>query len=265
MVKFSLEMNLQVDHQGSRYNIATRQKGIGNSSLILCIHGLGCAKESFEAVFKDPRFNGYSLLAPDLLGYGDSAKPDGFSYAMDDHATILQTLLLQYKYKDLHLVMHSMGGAIGLLLAQHLPNVKTIVSVEGNLIPEDSGLISKKTASVSFTEFKDSTFDELRETISSTNDIGAKLWFEWTKKSSPLAFYRSAISLMEWSNSGELMKIFQGSGAKKAYIYGEKNGDIPVLQQLGNIETYEIANSGHFVMNDNPEAFCEVLNGLIKE
>ncbi len=43
--------------------------------VIVFIHGLGCSKESFDAAFDFPQFNDFSLLAVDLVGFGDSSKP----------------------------------------------------------------------------------------------------------------------------------------------------------------------------------------------
>jgi len=64
-----------------------------------------CTKKSFE-------FNDFSLLAIDLIGFGDSSKPQNFSYTMENQAEICKLVLDEIKANKVHIVSHSMGGAI---------------------------------------------------------------------------------------------------------------------------------------------------------
>ena len=71
----------------------------------------------------------------------------------------------------------------------------------------------------------------------------------------PAGFYKSAESLVHWSDSGELISRFKNLPCRKSYFYGEKNSDMILLQQLNSVEKVMIADSGHFMMNDNPDEF----------
>ena len=119
---------------------------------IIFIHGLGCTKESFDdlwnftALFKD-----LSLLTFDLVGFGNSSRPKDFSYTMEDQAEICKVLLDTFKPDKVHLVAHSMGGAIGLILAENIRDkAASFINIEGNLISEDCGPLSRKATSASF-------------------------------------------------------------------------------------------------------------------
>lgn len=232
--------------------------------VIIFIHGLGCAKESFDAAFDFPKFNDFSLLAIDLVGFGDSSKPQDFTYTMEVQAEICKLLLDELNPKRVHIVAHSMGGAIGLLLAEKLSNkLISFTNIEGNLISEDCGLLSRKTISVSFEEFRKSVFAELKSETKESNNKSSNLWLEWNEKSNTLAFYSSSESLVKWSDSRKLLTKFKNLKTKKVYFYGDKNSEIKVLNELGNIRKIEISNSGHFVMNDNPEQFYTRLGDFI--
>ena len=74
-------------------------------------------------------------------------------------------------------------------------------------------------------------------------------------KALPLGFYKSAESLVRWSDSGELILRFRNLPCRKAYFYGEKNADIVALHRLNYIEKIMIGSSGHFMMNDNSDGF----------
>lgn len=255
-------MSFEVEFNNKKYFLATDYRE-SSDALILLIHGLGCTKDSYKEMFNDKKFNNSSLLAPDLLGYGNSSKPEEFSYLMEDQAEVLSKLLKSVSYKEIHIVAHSMGNAIGLLLTRKLPNIKSYTNIEGNLIAEDAGLLSRKTASVSFEEFDKSFFNELRDIIGGLDEVGAKIWVEQTKKASPLAFYKSAISLRDWSDNGELIKTFEALTCKKAYLYGSENATMPIVGRLDENLKVEIPNSGHFIMDDNPEAFLSTLDKII--
>lgn len=162
------------------------------------------------------------------------------------------------------LIRNSMGGAIGLLLAEKLSNkLISFTNVEGNLVSEDCGLLSRKTISVSFEEFRKSVFAELKSETKESNNKSSNLWLEWNEKSNTLAFYSSSESLVKWSDSRKLLAKFKNLKTKKVYFYGDKNSEMKVLNELGNIRKIEISNSGHFVMNDNPEQFYTKLGDFI--
>ncbi|MBW2606528.1 MAG: alpha/beta hydrolase [Deltaproteobacteria bacterium] len=123
--------------------------------LIFLLHGLGCSKESFRDIWIRDEFKNYSILAIDLPGFGESSKPDDFSYKMDDHALVCAEVLKEFSSKQLHIVAHSMGGAIGLLLPPAVLNrTLSFANLEGNLIREDCGILSRKTIDHPFHEFE---------------------------------------------------------------------------------------------------------------
>ena len=79
----------------------------------------------------------------------------------------------------------------------------------------------------------------------------------------PLGFYKSAESLVRWSDSGDLLSRFKNLRCKKSYFYGEKNSDLDVLHRLNTIEKVMIGKSGHFMMNDNPDEFYSRLRTFL--
>ncbi|MCP4023291.1 MAG: hypothetical protein GY729_15715 [Desulfobacteraceae bacterium] len=51
-------------------------------------------------------------------------------------------------------------------------------------------------------------------------------------QTSPFALYRSAKSLVLWSDSDQLLGKFKGFTCKKSYFYGEDNQNMPILKEL---------------------------------
>jgi pimeloyl-ACP methyl ester carboxylesterase len=60
---------------------------------------------------------GSRLLAPDLPGFGSQAAPAGFDYSVAAYADWVANYITEEKLVDFHIIGHSMGGKIALLLA----------------------------------------------------------------------------------------------------------------------------------------------------
>ncbi len=160
-------------------------------------------------------------MAVDLPGFGDTPSPREFTHSMENHAALCREVLNSVDYSRLHLVGHSMGGAIALLLAEFLPHgPDSLISVEGNLIGRDC-TVSRRAVSVSYENFRTRLMRQMILAARTSEEHGTRLWAEWSAKSSPTAFTESARSLVEWSDSGELLRRFLGLTCRKAYFYGE--------------------------------------------
>jgi pimeloyl-ACP methyl ester carboxylesterase len=239
-----------INHDGHEYEVATtfRQRG---GEMVFLIHGLGCSKASFRDIWLRDEFSDYSILALDLIGFGDSTKSDMFSYKMEDHAAVCAKVVKKLAARKVHIVAHSMGGAIGLLLPPwFLESVKSFANLEGNLTSEQCGVVSRKTVSVPLEKFEKDVLPDLKNL---SKNLGDGRFF--LDSSLPFGFYKSAESLVDWSDSGELLTRFIQSPCKKCYFYGQENAGMAVLGRLDGIEKVMIGNSGHFLMNDNPDEF----------
>lgn len=226
--------------------------------LVLFLHGLACSRDSFRGVFGQPGFPAWTLLLPDLLGFGRSDKPEDFSYSMEEQAGLIGRLLSLFPAREVHLVAHSMGSAVALLLSPAaLSRVVSFACVEGNLVAEDCGLLSRGIAAADYGEYTASMFPEQQKQFNGH----AQLRFAET---TPLAVHRSARSLVQWSESGQLLERFRKLACRKAYFWGEENRAMPVLQRLRGIESIMIPRSGHGMMTDNPASFYQALAGFIR-
>ena len=224
-------------------------------NLLFFIHGLGCSKNSFHHFWNRVDFKEYSAFIPDLVGFGESSKPESFSYAMETQARACAKILQRFSDKNLHIVAHSMGGAVALLLPHKiLKHAKTFANVEGNLIDADCSILSRKIASATPAVFKLNILPEIRETL---NRLGEK--YAAIDAASATSLYRSAESLVGWSDSNQLLDKFFALKCRKAYFYGEENTEHPTVSRVKEIQKFKIKRSGHFPMNDNPNDFYDKL------
>ncbi|QFT30165.1 Haloalkane dehalogenase [Labrenzia sp. THAF82] len=78
---------------------------------------------------------GYRAIAPDLIGMGDSGKPD-IDYGFADHAAYLDAFLTDLDLNDVVLVVHDWGSALGMRYARlHPERVSALVLMEAIVPP----------------------------------------------------------------------------------------------------------------------------------
>ena len=235
---------------GFRGNLSAMVREAG-PRLLLLLHGLGCSAETFHGIAGRKAFEDFTLIAPDLPGFGHSERPEEFSYEMEAHGAVCAALIAGFPFGELHIVAHSMGGAVGLCLPRNLlASARSFVNVEGNLTADDCGLLSRRSAAAPFPEFSKEILPGLREEYRDRPRGHLEL-----DLADPLAFHRSAASLVAWSDSGRLLARFLSLPCPKLYLYGEKNADLPTLGRLTGVSKFSVASSGHFPMIDKPDLF----------
>ncbi len=110
---------LTVRHVGTRVGgISTFQAGSGDP--VVALHGLGGTKASFLPTLAAlaPR---YRVIALDLPGFGDSAKPIGAGYDAPFFARATEALLDALRIDRAHVVGNSMGGRVAIELGLRAP------------------------------------------------------------------------------------------------------------------------------------------------
>ncbi|MBI1934865.1 alpha/beta hydrolase [Candidatus Woesearchaeota archaeon] len=259
---------VSLDYKNKKINIACNFSR-GNNESIVFIHGMGCSKEFFSGAWKSRLFNNYSVLAFDSAGFGNSSRPKELECTTEDHAEICALLINKLSLKNINLVGHSFGGAISLLLIRKIPSkISSFVNLEGNLIAEDCTM-SRDIAGYSLNEFQKHGYKKIISEIRKQKDLlnsqkATSMWQESMHMASPQALYISSASLVRWSESGKLLKMFEDLKIKKCYIHGALNRDLAVLNRLSGIKKFSISKSGHFMMIDNPKEFYQVLGDFIK-
>ena len=70
----------------------------------------------------------HRVIAPDHLGCGRSDKPQNWAYTLENHITNVEALVLALDLKNITLIVHDWGGAIGMGFAtRHKARIKQIV------------------------------------------------------------------------------------------------------------------------------------------
>jgi pimeloyl-ACP methyl ester carboxylesterase len=91
----------------------------GDGPVVGLIHGITSTSDSWRRVI--PRLaERYTVVAPDLLGHGASAKPKG-DYSLGSYASGIRDLMGVLGYESGTVIGHSLGGGIALQFAYQFP------------------------------------------------------------------------------------------------------------------------------------------------
>lgn len=100
-----------------------QEAGNSDSPTILLIHGFCSSTLVWSKVFLEFAEQGFHVVAPDLLGYGYSAKPRNFDYTISAQARMIAGFLEQMGKDRVILVGSSYGGAVAATIALDYPGL----------------------------------------------------------------------------------------------------------------------------------------------
>ena len=111
--------------------------------VLLMVHGLGGSSETWHDVLPGLAQR-YTVVAPDLLGHGESDKPR-HDYSLGAHANVLRDLMIAIGVERATVIGQSLGGGIAMQLAyQHPKRCERLVLVSsGGLGSEVSWLLRR--------------------------------------------------------------------------------------------------------------------------
>src|SRR6476660_2300165 len=121
-----------LDLHGDR--VAYREAGAGEA--LLLIHGMAGSSATWRAVL--PQLSKkYRVVAPDLFGHGDSAKPRG-DYSLGAFAAWLRDLLNELGIERVTVIGQSLGGGVAMQFSYQHPELcdRLVLIGSGGLGPD---------------------------------------------------------------------------------------------------------------------------------
>ncbi|HVF77970.1 MAG TPA: alpha/beta hydrolase [Solirubrobacteraceae bacterium] len=91
----------------------------GSGPVLLLVHGITNSSASWEPVLAQLATR-FTVIAPDLLGHGESDKPRG-DYSLGASASLMRDLMLALGHERATIVGHSLGGGIAMQMAYQFP------------------------------------------------------------------------------------------------------------------------------------------------
>ena len=178
-------------------------RAVGSGPPIVLIHGMVNSSRHWQQVALRLA-DRHTVIAPDLIGHGDSATPRG-DYSLGAHAAALRDLLTAIGVGAATIVGHSLGGGVAMQFYWQFPErVERLVLVSsGGLGPEVSPLLRLAAAPGAATAVRLAANPRVLAAIS----VGA----EWLDRGRPgRGTYLRAVA--------RALAPLQRSGARKAFL-----------------------------------------------
>lgn len=121
------------------HRVAFRTAGAGQ--VVVLVHGMASSSATWRHVMP-ALARRFTVVAPDLLGHGASAKPPG-EYGVSAHANLVRDLLATLGHERATLVGQSFGGGVAMQLAYQFPEhcARLVLVSSGGLGREVSALL----------------------------------------------------------------------------------------------------------------------------
>jgi pimeloyl-ACP methyl ester carboxylesterase len=133
------EGRIDLSHRG--HALFHRVAGPRDAPVLLLIHGFPTASWDWHALWP-VLASRFRVIAPDLLGFGFSAKPPRHAFSLLDQADLCEMLLLRHGVSEYHVLAHDYGDSVAQeLIARQpelgeRPRLRSVAFLNGGLFPE---------------------------------------------------------------------------------------------------------------------------------
>jgi pimeloyl-ACP methyl ester carboxylesterase len=262
--------------------IAYRDAGAGEA--LLLIHGMAGSSATWRAVIPELAKR-YRVVAPDLLGHGESAKPRG-DYSLGAFAAWLRDLLDELGIRQATVIGQSLGGGVAMQFTyQHRDYCQRLVLISsGGLGPDLNWILrilSAPGAELVLPVVAPQPVLNLGNKLGSwLTSAGIKsprtgeMWSAYCSLSdrpTRQAFLRTLRSVVDYRGQAvsALGKIHVSYGLPTLLIWGEQDRIIPVAHGYAAHEAVPgsrlevLAGVGHFPHVESPNAVVDILDDFI--
>lgn len=265
--------------------VGYRRRGDDDAQSILLIHGLAGSSKTWDAVIPSLAAN-FDVIAPDLLGHGESAKPTG-DYSLGAYASGLRDFLALLDVRSVTIVGHSFGGGVAMQLAYQYPHLvdRLVLVGSGGLGREVSPLLRLLT--LPGAEYLMPLWFP-RPIVDGATGVGRMLGRRNIRSAWLGEIWRAYASLAGASNRHAFVKtmrnviepggqtvdatdrLYLAARVPVLIVWGDRDGVIPVehgqaAHELIDRSHLEILDDvGHFPHVECPERFVEVLRHFIE-
>jgi pimeloyl-ACP methyl ester carboxylesterase len=269
-----------LDLHGER--VAYREAGTGE--VLLLIHGMAGSSATWRAVL--PALSKkYQVVAPDLFGHGESAKPRG-DYSLGAFAAWLRDLLDELGITRATVVGQSLGGGVAMQFTyQHRDYCQRLVLISsGGLGPDLSWMLrilSAPGAELVLPVVAPQPVVTVGHKLGSwlvsagiQSPRAGEMWNAYSSLSdgkTRQAFLRTLRSVVDYRGQAvsALGKLHLSAGLPTLLIWGDQDRIIPVAHgyaahdALPESRLEVLSGVGHFPHVESPTAVLEILDDFI--
>ena len=259
---------------------------MGQGPALLLLHGLGCDHTTWSPVIEDLSRH-FTVIAPDLLGHGVSAKPRA-DYSVGGYANGMRDLLTVLDIDKVTVVGHSFGGGIAMQFAYQFPErtERMILVAPGGLGPEVTPFIraitlpgfhqvmglatlpgirhAGKAGMRALSRSRISAardLDEVAEILESFKDPRARAAIRHVVRA-VVDLKGQIITMVDRAYLTEAMPMLVVWGTEDVVIPSRHAENVARIAPGAVVEV--LTNSGHFPHKDHPDRFVKIVQDFIR-
>lgn len=258
---------------------------MGEGPPVLLVHGITSSSRTWKSVM--PRLaEKYTVIAPDLLGHGRSAKPQG-DYSLGGYASGVRDLLIALDVPKTTVVGHSLGGGIAMQFGYQFPDrISRLVLVDSGGIGREVNPALRAAAlpgaefvlPLLFTPTLHDAGLKVRNFLAGIGLHGsadvegvAEGFASLTEADARRAFVHTVRSVIDPTGQrvSAADRLYLTREIPSMIVWGERDRIIPVshaelaheLMPGSRLEIFP--GAGHFPFNDDPDRFIRALDDFI--
>jgi len=263
-------------------DLAYRRAGRG--PVLLLLHGIAGSSQTWEPAMEFLQ-HGYTVLAPDLLGHGRSAKPLG-DYSLGNYAASMRDFLAVLGVERATVVGQSFGGGVAMQFAYQFPDrCERLVLVDaGGLGREVSWMLRLVTLpaaeyvlpvvfSAPVRSVGNSVFGILQDR-GIRHARATEMWRSFvslTEPSSRQAFIRTMRAVIDpgGQSVSAMDRLYLAANMPTLIIWGERDRVIPLIhayeahEALPNSRLEIMDGVGHYPHVEEPYRFVQILRDFL--
>jgi pimeloyl-ACP methyl ester carboxylesterase len=259
----------------------------GSGPAILLIHGIGDNSTTWNAI-QAKLAQRFTVIAPDLLGHGQSDKPRA-DYSVAAYANGMRDLLSVLEIERVTVVGHSLGGGVGMQFAYQFPHlVERLILIGAGGVTKDVN-VALRLASLPMgsealallrlplvlpaLQTAGRILGKALGTKGLGNDLAnvLRILDDLPEPTASSAFTRTLRAVVDWR--GQIVTMLDRCYLTQAIpvliVWGTRDVVVPVRHAWmahsampgSRLEIFE--GSGHFPFHDDPARFIDVVQRFI--
>lgn len=257
----------------------------GSGEVVVLLHGIAGSSQTWRALI-GPLSRNYRVIAPDMLGHGNSTKPRS-DYSLGALSALVRDILDELGIAQATIVGHSLGGGIAMqLVYQHPEYVQRLVLIASGGLGQDVGLLLRM-ASLPGAELVlpviaprqlvapgDRLFSWLRK-VGVEAARGEEMWGHYSSLAdgpTRRAFLRTLRSVVDHRGQAvsALNKLNSRTDFPVMAIWGERDNMIPVKHAYAaqeirpDVRLEVLSDVGHFPHAERPTEVAALIDDFIR-
>lgn len=249
----------------------------GEGKPVVLLHGWPTSSYLWRNIM-EPLARSRRVIAPDLPGFGLSDKPLDALYTFDYHVGIFDSFLRRIGVERTALVVHDLGGPVGLLWAVRNPGRLNRLVIMNTLVHPDISLLMRLLILTARTPFiKDYLASPagiamtmklgVENKNAMTEDAIAAYQTPFAEKEARKVLLKT-LTALKTDELEELVQKLPALEVQVHIIYGEKDWMLAnemrkLAKELPKARVTPLPDCGHFLQEEEPERLSELIGEFL--